>query len=132
MLTKLVLLFVGLPLLEIMILVKLGEEIGFWPTLFVVVATGALGATLARAQGLSIWIQIQQELQMGRIPGVKLVDGLLILVGGIVLLTPGLLTDLFGFVLLIPFTRHMFKQWLRQKFEQMTKMGETNITYFIR
>jgi len=132
MFTKLVLLFVGLPLVELMILVKLGQEIGFWSTIFIVVATGVTGATLARAQGLWVWIQIQQELQMGKIPGGKLVDGLLILIGGIVLLTPGLLTDLFGLALLIPFTRNMAKQWLQQKLKSMSEVRESRVSYIIR
>lgn len=132
MLAKLLLLFVGLPLLEIMILIKLGQEIGFWPTLFLVVATGAAGATLARAQGLSIWYQIQRELAAGKMPAGKLVDGLLILVGGIVLLTPGLITDIFGLALLVPFTRASFKKWLRQKFGEMSSSSETRFTYIIQ
>jgi len=132
MLTKLVLLFVGLPLVEMMILVKLGQEIGFWPTIFLVIATGVAGAALARAQGLWVWIQIQQELQMGKIPGDKLVDGLLILIGGIVLLTPGLLTDLFGLALLVPFTRDMIKRWLQQKLKSMSEIRESHISYIIR
>lgn len=132
MLTKLVLLFVGLPLVEMMILVKLGQEIGFWPTIFLVIATGVAGAALARAQGLWVWIQIQQELQMGKIPGDKLVDGLLILIGGIVLLTPGLLTDLFGLALLVPFTRDMIKRWLQQKLKSMSEIRESRISYIIR
>lgn len=88
MLAKLIVLFVGLPFVEMVILIKLGSEIGFWPTMLVVVATGIVGAALARAQGLWIWIQIQDELTTGKMPADKLIDGLLILIGGIVLLTP--------------------------------------------
>lgn len=132
MLAKLLLLFVGLPLLEIMILIKLGQEIGFWPTLFLVVATGAAGATLARAQGLSIWYQIQGELAAGRMPAGKLVDGLLVLAGGIVLLTPGLITDMLGLALLVPLTRASFKKWLHRRFVEMSRKSETRFTYIIQ
>lgn len=131
MLAKLILIFVGIPFVEIMILIKLGEVFGFWNTILLVVGTGVLGAYLAKAQGFWIWLQIQQELQMGRIPAEKLIDGFLILIGGIVLLTPGLLTDIFGFALLVPFSRNMFKKWLRSKLEMMIQTGETKMTFFI-
>lgn len=132
MLAKLILLFVGLPFVEMVILIKLGSEIGFWPTMFVVVATGIVGATLARAQGLWIWIQIQNELTAGRMPAEELVDGLLVLIGGIVLLTPGLLTDLFGFALLVPLTRNIIKRWLRAKFDDMRQSHQSGFSYIIR
>ncbi|MBC8174155.1 MAG: membrane protein FxsA [Candidatus Marinimicrobia bacterium] len=132
MFPKLLLLFIGLPLVEIAILIKLGEVLGFWTALLLVIVTGILGAALARAQGLWIWSQIQQELQMGRMPTEKMLDGLFILIGGIVLLTPGLLTDLFGFAFLVPFTRNLFKDWLHRKFEDMIHSGKTNFTYIIR
>jgi len=129
MFSRLLLLFIGLPLLEIVILVKLGEVIGFWPTIGLVVVTGVLGASLAKAQGFLVYNRIQNELAAGRIPTGELVDGLLILIGGIVLLTPGLLTDLFGFALLIPPVRALFKKWLRQKFSGMVERGQTGIFY---
>jgi UPF0716 family protein affecting phage T7 exclusion len=69
------------------------------------------------------------ELAAGRIPAGELVDGLLILIGGIVLLTPGLLTDLFGFALLIPWMRVIFKGWLQRKFSGMVQRGQTGIFY---
>ncbi|MEK0338309.1 MAG: FxsA family protein [Nitrosopumilus sp.] len=131
MLAKLILLFVGIPFIEIMILIKLGEVFGFWNTILLVVGTGVLGAYLAKAQGFWIWLQIQQELQKGRMPAEKLIDGFLILIGGIVLLTPGLLTDIFGFALLVPFSRNMFKKWIRSKLEMMIQTGETKMTFFI-
>ncbi|HIA86348.1 MAG TPA: membrane protein FxsA, partial [Candidatus Marinimicrobia bacterium] len=126
--TKLLFIFIGIPLLELMILIELGREIGFWPTIFLVIVTGFLGASLARSQGMWIWMEIQHELQQGNMPADKLVDGLLILVGGIVLLTPGLLTDIFGFMLLIPVTRKLFKTAISRKFREMADTGRTNFT----
>lgn len=105
MFARLVLLFIGLPLIELAILVKLGEVLGFWPTIGLVVITGFWGAYLARLQGFWVLRKIQNEMAAGRIPTGDLVDGLLILIGGIVLLTPGLLTDLAGFALLVPYVR---------------------------
>ncbi|PCJ12028.1 MAG: membrane protein FxsA [Candidatus Neomarinimicrobiota bacterium] len=130
--TKLLFIFIGIPLLELMILIELGREIGFWPTIFLVIVTGFLGASLARSQGMWIWMEIQHELQQGNMPADKLVDGLLILVGGIVLLTPGLLTDIFGFMLLIPVTRKLFKTAISRKFREMADTGRTNFTMIMR
>ncbi|MFQ5629474.1 MAG: FxsA family protein [bacterium] len=127
MLPKLILLFIGLPLLELAILVKLGEMLGFWPTIGLVVVTGFLGAYLARLQGFWIFGRIQSELAAGRMPASELVDGLLILIGGIVLLTPGLLTDLFGFTLLVPWARTQIKAWLMAKFTNITKTGQGGV-----
>jgi len=127
MLPKLIILFIGLPLLELAILVKLGEMLGFWPTIGLVVVTGFLGAYLARLQGFWIFGRIQRELAAGRMPASELVDGLLILVGGIVLLTPGLLTDLFGFILLVPWARTQIKTWLMAKFTNIVKTGQGGV-----
>lgn len=117
-------------MVELAILIKVGTLIGAGPTILLILFTGVLGASLAQSQGLRVWIGIQNELQAGRIPAEGLLDGLLILIGGVVLLTPGIITDLFGFCLLIPWTRIWFKRWLRIKFEQMMERGETRITFF--
>jgi UPF0716 protein FxsA len=128
---RLALLFIGLPLIELAVLVRLGTWIGFWPTMAIVVGTGILGALLAQAQGLLVWVRIQRELVQGRMPASELVDGFLILVGGIVLLTPGLLTDLCGFLLLVPWTRAWFKRYLRRRFERMMQTGQADIRILI-
>ena len=125
MLPRLILLFVSLPLIELIILVKLGEVIGFWATISMVIITGILGASLARYQGFAALQKIQLELANGNIPTYELIDGLLILIGGIVLLTPGLLTDLFGFSMLIPWVRLQVKGWLHKKFGDWTQSGQT-------
>ncbi len=130
MFSKLLALFIGVPLLEVLILIKLGEVMGFWNTIFLVIGTGIIGAYLAKIHGLTIWYQIQQDLQMGKIPADKLMDGLLVLVGGIVLLTPGLLTDILGLALLFPLTRSIFKHWLRERLSVMAQNQET--AFFIR
>lgn len=130
--TKLLFFFIGVPMLELMLLIELGRQIGFWPTIFLVITTGILGAAMARSQGMWIWMEIQHELRQGNMPADKLVDGLLILIGGIVLLTPGLLTDIFGFILLIPATRDLFKNAIRRKFREMADSGRTNFTMIFR
>ena len=127
MFPRLLLLFITVPLIEVLILIKLGSLFGFWPTIFLVIGTGILGAYLAKLHGLTIWYNIQQDLQAGVMPADKLVDGLLILIGGIVLLTPGLLTDILGFMLLIPVTRNYFKRFAKSKFKNMSENQTSNI-----
>ncbi|MBD3377290.1 membrane protein FxsA [candidate division KSB1 bacterium] len=122
-----VVLFIGLPLLELAILIKLGQWMGLMSTIMLVILTGMVGAALARFQGFLVIRRIQSELQQSRMPAEQLLDGLLILIGGVVLLTPGLLTDIFGLCLLLPFTRTLFKRGLRKWFDRMIQRGETRI-----
>lgn len=131
MFARLVALFVLLPLAELVILIQVGRAIGLLWTLALVIATGFLGATLARRQGLQAWRAIQAELNQGRMPGGTLVDGLLILIGGIVLLTPGILTDLAGFGLLLPTTRNALKRALRSRFERAIERGDASFTVIV-
>ncbi len=124
---KLLFLFIVVPFIEVSLLIKLGSIIGFWPTLLIQVVTGILGASLARLQGLLVWSKIQAELQIGRIPTEDMVNGVLIFAAGLVLMTPGLLTDLVGFALLVPATRNAFKKWARRQFELRLARGNDNI-----
>ena len=120
----LIILFTVLPALELAILIELGAHIGAGNTLLLIIFTGVLGAYLARLQGFITLTKIQHNLNTGVLPNEDLMDGLMILVGGIVLLTPGLITDTIGFLLLIPWTRLLIKKVLRKKFETMIKNGE--------
>jgi UPF0716 protein FxsA len=131
MFLRLLLIFVLLPLVELGLLIQIGQTIGLGWTLALVVATGFLGATLARRQGLRAWLAIQTELREGRMPATALVDGLLILIGGIVLLTPGILTDLAGFALLVPATRTALKRRLRRRFERAIQRGDASFTVIV-
>lgn len=99
---RLTLLFVTVPLLELVLLVELGRVAGLVPTVVLVVVTGILGATLARREGLRTLARFRAAVAAGRMPHQEIVEGLLVLIAGAVLLTPGLLTDLAGFLLLVP------------------------------
>ena len=132
MFARLLALFVLLPLVELALLIQVGQAIGLLWTLVIVVLTGVLGASLARRQGLRAWLAIRAELQQGRMPGNALLDGLLILIGGVVLLTPGILTDLAGFALLVPATRNALKRSLRRRLERAIEQGEANFTVIVR
>lgn len=115
----LLLLFIIVPALELWGLITVGRWIGGWETVALVILTGALGAWLARQQGLQTLRLIQLQLSRGELPGDALLDGLLIIVGGVLLMTPGFFTDLFGLVFLVPYSRmivrHLVKQWLRSQ-----------------
>ncbi len=131
MFLRLLALFILLPLVELALLIQIGRSIGLIWTLALVIVTGFLGAALARRHGVRAWLAIQDELRAGRVPAAALADGLLILVGGLVLLTPGLITDLFGFALLLPVTRNAFKKRLRARFERAVQTGEANMTILL-
>ena len=110
-------------LAELFILIKIGSHIGGFNTILLVFMTAMLGALLARRQGLRTLQQIQLSLSQGQIPAEELIDGVLILAGGILFLTPGVLTDLFALVLLFPTTRTYFKRWLRRRFDRRRGPG---------
>jgi UPF0716 protein FxsA len=132
MLFRLFLLFVGLPLVELGLLVEIGRWLGLLPTLALVLTTGAVGAALARRQGVRVWLDIQRELREGRMPVGGMLDGFMILIGGVLLLTPGLLTDLMGLSLLLPATRRFYKDRLRRRLERMMQSGQVTMFTLIR
>ncbi len=123
MLSRLILIFVAVPLLELAILLQIGQWIGLFPTFALVVTTGVAGAALARQQGIRAFVAVQRELAAGRLPGRSLLDGLAILVGGAFLLTPGVLTDLVGFSLLFPASRRWLQRVVRRRLERRIRDG---------
>jgi UPF0716 protein FxsA len=127
-LLKLFLALTIIPFLEIYLLIKIGSYIGAFNTLIVVILTGFLGALLARHQGLKTMLKVRESLARGEMPAEHLLDALLILLAGIVLLTPGFLTDLAGFFMLVPTTRFHFKRWLRRKFDNLITTNRINVT----
>lgn len=112
MFLRLAALFILVPLAELALLVYVGTLIGVLYTILIVVATGLLGAFLARHQGLVTLSRIRSNLERGIVPSYELLNGVLILMGGLLLLTPGLITDVVGFTLLIPQTRSIIGRWL--------------------
>jgi len=130
--SRLLALFIILPLIELALLIELGGIVGVWPTIALVLGTGAVGAALARSQGARVLREIRAELAMGRMPAARMLDGLMILIGGILLLTPGVLSDLLGIALLFPPSRAVFKQILRIRLERMIRTGRANFTVVVR
>ena len=132
MIGRLLFLFILVPLLELYILIKIGGYLGAFPTVALVVFMALLGIVLARFEGLRTLQQIRQSLAQGIVPAEEMVDGVLIFIGGILLIIPGVLTDLFALVLLIPYTRTIFKRWLRRRFDRMIATGNVRLHYYGR
>ncbi|NIY75060.1 FxsA family protein [Thalassospira sp. HF15] len=99
--------FVAMPIIEIAVFIQAGELIGLWPTIGVVVLTAIIGTSLMRAQGLQTLAKAQSQMDQGEMPIGALFDGICILVAGVLLLTPGFVTDTFGFLLLVPPLRQL-------------------------
>lgn len=127
LLGRLALLFVIVPIIELVLLIELGQLVGLLPTLALVVFTGVTGAWLARAEGLRVFFQFQRELASGRLPGQAMLDGISVLVGGAFLLTPGVLTDVVGFSLLLPFTRRWIQGRARKRLERRIADGTIRV-----
>ena len=123
MLGYLILLFTVVPIIELSLLIKVGQYIGVIYTLAIVIITGVVGAFLAKLQGLLTLRRIQDDINQGIMPADKLFDGVLILCSGLLLLTPGFITDLIGFMGLIPVTRKLIKRWLSRKVKNMVSEG---------
>jgi UPF0716 protein FxsA len=132
MIGRLLFLFIFVPLLELYILIKIGSYLGAFQTVALVVLTALFGIVIARIEGLRKLQQIKQSLSQGIVPAEEMVDGVLIFVGGILLIIPGVLTDLFALVLLIPYTRTIFKRWLRRRFDRMVAAGNVRLHYYGR
>tara|TARA_Y100001934_G_C11926317_1_gene573650 strand:- start:4 stop:519 length:516 start_codon:yes stop_codon:yes gene_type:complete len=125
---RLFLIFVGVPLLEMYLLIRVSSKVGFLTTLFLVFVTGVLGATLAKNQGLSVMRRVQADLAAGRIPGEAMLDGIIILLAGAVLITPGILTDVFGFLCLVPQFRAIIRKTIGAYLKQGMQQG--NVQFF--
>ncbi len=127
---RLLLLFIIVPAVELALLIEVGSRIGTLATLALIVATGVVGATLARSQGLSVLRQVQRDLAEGRLPAGALVDGAIILVAGALLMTPGILTDALGFLCLLPGFRHLIKRVLWRRFESAVRDQRIRVSIY--
>jgi UPF0716 protein FxsA len=121
----LLLLFLLVPLIEIYVMIKVGGIIGALPTVLLVVLTAVVGAALARLQGLATLQRLQATLARGETPAIEMFEGVLLLVGALLLLTPGFITDLLGFACLIPFTRRALAFRVLKRVTVVTPAGTT-------
>jgi UPF0716 protein FxsA len=110
----LIVLFIVVPVAELYVIIKVGEAIGIWPTLALLLADAILGSMLLRHQGRGAWRRFNEALAQRRFPGKEVADGVLIVIGGTLLLTPGFLSDIVGLFLLIPPTRAIARNVLKR------------------
>jgi UPF0716 protein FxsA len=130
MLLKLFLCFTLIPVVELYLLIKVGTVIGGVNTILLVIVSGFLGAWLARLEGMNTLVKLRANLQQGLMPAEELLDAVIIFIAGVVLITPGFITDILGLILLWPVTRNRLKRFLRKKFDELNLQGNINITRF--
>lgn len=123
MLGWLIILFTAVPVVELALLIHVGGYIGAWNTIAIVILTGIAGALLAKSQGFYALYRIEAGINSGTMPGDEILGGLLILCGGVLFLTPGFITDAAGFLLLIPYTRNIFRKIISRKIQNRIDNG---------
>lgn len=129
---RLFILFTLVPLLELYLLIKVGSHLGAEATIFLIVLTGGVGALMARMQGFQVIVQIRERLREGVLPADELLAGGLIVVGGLLLVTPGLLTDAVGLALLLPFVRSRVVVWIKDFMRRKIQDGRVQIVTWER
>jgi UPF0716 protein FxsA len=124
MFVRLFLLFTLVPLVELALLIKVGSLIGTRDTILIIIFTGVVGTLAVRAAGIQCLIRLQAELRSGRFPADEMFNGILILLAGALLITPGLITDTVGFLLLVPLPRKVIRQWLKRYIKTELQSGK--------
>lgn len=130
----LIVLFIAIPVIEIYLLIQVGSVIGAIPTILMIIGTAVLGAALLRMQGISTFQRVQSAMQRGEIPAIEMLEGLILLISGALLLTPGFFTDAIGFIALVPPLRRAFIVWALQhsnimQSAQFSQQGFSQNTY---
>lgn len=123
MIPLLLVLFVLVPLLELYVIIQVGQAIGAWQTIALLIASSFAGAALLRAQGRTTWRRFRAALAAGRAPARETVDGALVIVGGTLMLAPGFVTDLVGIVLLVPPSRAIARRFVLRHARSRLMMG---------
>jgi UPF0716 protein FxsA len=126
----LVLLFTIIPALEIYLLINIGGALGGVNTILIVVITGIVGAGLAKSQGIAIINKIQKDIGAGQLPADQIIHGLLVFGGGLLLLTPGFLTDFLGLSMVFPGTRHLIVIYAKSAIDKGIKNGNVHFSTF--
>lgn len=127
MLLPLVLLFVLVPIAELAIIIQVGQAIGLWWTIALLIADSVLGSALMRSQGRATWRRFNDAMRSGRVPATEVLDGGLVIFGGACLLTPGFITDVFGALLLVPPTRAVLRRLLVRRYALKLVSGMTSV-----
>ena len=128
-LARLLALFLIMPAVELALLFVVGEYVGFLPTIGLIIFTGVVGGFLAKREGLSVWGQLKDRLDGGGLPGKELLDGVIILMAGALLITPGVLTDLIGFLGLLPSTRAFIRKHAMERIKKAMRDGTIQTSF---
>ena len=124
------LLFTLVPFVELYLLIRIGQVAGAWNTLLFVIAMGLIGAALAKSQGRRVLAEWSLATSQGHMPEEGVLGGMLVLVGGLLLITPGVVTDLVGLLLLLPWTRRPIARGLRNHFEGKIQRGQVRVEQY--
>ncbi|MFD2613480.1 FxsA family protein [Paenibacillus gansuensis] len=130
MLKWLVILFIVVPALEVWSLIQMGQWIGGWQTFGLILLTGFLGAYLAKKEARKVFAAARAQMEAGRVPSTTILDGICVLAGGLMLLSPGFLTDIVGFLILFPPTRPFFRLTLQGFIQNRLMKGNGTFTFF--
>jgi UPF0716 protein FxsA len=128
LLLVLAVLFIGFPILEFAVLIEMGREIGTLYTILLVFGAGILGAYLAKLEGMRILVRFQESMRAGVMPTEEIMDGAIVLAAGIMLITPGFVSDVMGMLLLFPLTRFPIKLLLRRMVRRSVATGALRIS----
>ena len=126
---RLIALFTIIPLVELVILLKFAQMTSVGMTLVVVIVTGVIGGVMAKSEGLAVWRRFLHNMQHGIMPADEMVEGILILLAGALLITPGLLTDITGFILLAPPARKVLREKIKDKIQKAIQRGAVHISF---
>ena len=133
MLLRLFLLFTVVPAIEMYLLIQIGQRLGAAETVFLIFVTGLVGSYMAKREGFSVMHKLQEDARKGIPPASRLVEGLMVLIGGVLLITPGVLTDVFGLSLIFPITRQIMaplvQKWATKKFTGQIHIGQTSMNF---
>ena len=124
---RLLLLFIALPAVELALLIEIGRRVGTLETIGLIVVTGIVGAATARSQGLRVLSRLREEMSAGQMPTDSLLDGVMILVASALLVTPGVLTDAFGFLCLVPSFRGLVKRGIVRRIRSAIEDGRVQV-----
>lgn len=127
---NLLILFTVVPIVELVLLVNIGERIGTLNTIAIVIITGVAGASFAKSQGVQVIGKIKETMAQGQLPGMPLLEGAMVLVGAAMLITPGFITDIVGLSLLFPWTRVLYARLAGAYFKRKFQSGQFQFTTF--
>ncbi|REK75856.1 FxsA family protein [Paenibacillus paeoniae] len=118
------------PIIEIWGILRMGDWIGGWNTFLLILVLSAAGALVTQFEGRKVWLEAQRQMQSGQIPGRAIIDGICVLLGGLLLLLPGFFSDFLGIIMLLPFTRPLFRNMILQWLEKRMRNGNFTIRRF--